>query len=66
MRIEWINAAAPVVVDGGNSGLSRRNFMKITGVLGGGLVLGFVVPGANKFAHAHIMQRLRQILILRE
>ncbi|MFC3110545.1 molybdopterin cofactor-binding domain-containing protein [Undibacterium arcticum] len=52
MRIEWINAAAQGLVDNGKTGLSRRNFMKVSGVLGGGLVLGFVVPGANKFANA--------------
>jgi isoquinoline 1-oxidoreductase beta subunit len=31
---------------------SRRNFLKTTAVVGGGLMLGFLVPGANRFAAA--------------
>ena len=55
MRTEWLNqesmqteaaATAPA------GGLSRRGFMKAGAVLGGGLVLGFFIPGANKFANA--------------
>jgi isoquinoline 1-oxidoreductase beta subunit len=50
MRIEWINQdalARPV-----QGGLSRRSFMKAGAVAGGGLVLGFVMPGANRIAQA--------------
>jgi isoquinoline 1-oxidoreductase beta subunit len=47
MRIEWLNAEAPVA-----EGMSRRSFMKVAGFVGGGLVLGFFIPGANKFANA--------------
>ena len=32
--------------------LTRRGFLKASAVAGGGLVLGFVVPGANRFAAA--------------
>ena len=32
--------------------VSRRDFMKTGSVLGGGLLLGFFVPGANRFARA--------------
>ena len=49
MRIEWLNQEplkqTPV-------GLSRRSFMKAGAVVGGGLMLGFFVPGANRFAKA--------------
>jgi isoquinoline 1-oxidoreductase subunit beta len=31
---------------------SRRNFLKSGAVIGGGLVVAFVVPGARRFAHA--------------
>jgi hypothetical protein len=34
------------------AGVSRRGFMKAAAVAGGGLVLGFVVPGAGRFASA--------------
>jgi isoquinoline 1-oxidoreductase beta subunit len=49
MRNEWMNqgAARP---EGG--GVSRRGFMKAAAVAGGGLVLGFVIPGAGRFASA--------------
>jgi isoquinoline 1-oxidoreductase beta subunit len=33
-------------------GLSRRSFLKAGSLAGGGLVLGFFVPGANRFARA--------------
>ncbi|TFW23870.1 xanthine dehydrogenase family protein molybdopterin-binding subunit [Duganella callida] len=50
MRIEWINqdavAAAPA------AGMSRRGFMKASAVAGGGLVLGFFMPGAGRWANA--------------
>ena len=53
MRIEWMNGVTETVPGVGVAqDLSRRNFMKATGVLGGGLVLGFFIPGANKFADA--------------
>ena len=50
MRKEWINHAALVRPTGG--ALSRRGFMKAGAAGGAGLVLGFVVPGANRFARA--------------
>ncbi|RJG28008.1 xanthine dehydrogenase family protein molybdopterin-binding subunit [Massilia cavernae] len=50
MRKEWINHAALVRPPEG--GMSRRSFMKVGAVAGGGLVLGFFLPGANKFAQA--------------
>ncbi|GAA4033725.1 xanthine dehydrogenase family protein molybdopterin-binding subunit [Actimicrobium antarcticum] len=62
MRTEWMKHPAdaatgvlpapnvPVTPTAAN--VSRRSFMKATGVLGGGLMLGFFVPGANKFAFA--------------
>ncbi|WP_374046069.1 molybdopterin cofactor-binding domain-containing protein [Massilia sp. R2A-15] len=50
MRVEWINPEALVrPLDGG---MSRRSFIKAGAVAGGGLVLGFFMPGANKFARA--------------
>jgi isoquinoline 1-oxidoreductase beta subunit len=47
MRIEWMNTQ-PATQDG----MSRRSFLKVTGIAGGGLVLGFIVPGAGRFAQA--------------
>lgn len=35
-----------------NSPVSRRGFLKGSAVLGGGLVVAFVVPGGHKFAYA--------------
>jgi isoquinoline 1-oxidoreductase beta subunit len=53
MRIEWINQQQnELVAQETNTALSRRNFMKAGAVLGGGLVLGFFIPGSNKFATA--------------
>ena len=49
MRIEWINQEATQQT---NTALSRRSFLKAGAVVGGGLVLGFFIPGANKFAVA--------------
>lgn len=57
MGNEWISALqtmdrvinVPTVTEGG---LSRRSFLKASSVVGSGLVLGFVVPGANKMARA--------------
>ena len=34
------------------SSLSRRDFLKTSSIVGGGLILGFVVPGANRLARA--------------
>ena len=31
---------------------SRRNFLKTSAVVGGGLVIGFVIPGAKRLAFA--------------
>lgn len=50
MRSEWINQQA--LVRPLEGGMSRRSFMKVGAVAGGGLVLGFFMPGANKFARA--------------
>ena len=50
MRTEWINPEA--LVRPSEGGLSRRDFIKAGAVAGGGLVLGFFMPGANKFAAA--------------
>ena len=62
MRIEWLNqentaslaslasGAAPVAADA--AGVSRRGFMKAGAVAGGGLVLGFFLPGAGRLANA--------------
>ncbi len=50
MRKEWIDPVALARPDGG--GMSRRSFLKTGAVAGGGLVLGFFVPQANKFAKA--------------
>jgi len=67
MRIEWLNqealqhggvtlgaalASAPVAVVGAADGVSRRGFMKAGAVAGGGLMLGFFLPGAGKLAQA--------------
>ena len=59
MRIEWINqdalenGVATLAQPGQARGaLSRRSFMKAGALAGSGLVLGFFVPGANKFARA--------------
>ena len=51
MRIEWINqdAVNPLAPA---AGLSRRTFMKAGALAGGGLMLGFFVPGANRYARA--------------
>jgi isoquinoline 1-oxidoreductase beta subunit len=50
MRKEWIDPVALARPDGG--GMSRRSFLKAGTVAGGGLVLGFFIPQANKFAKA--------------
>jgi len=34
------------------SKLSRRDFLKTTALVGSGLVIGFAVPGAGRFALA--------------
>lgn len=53
MRIEWMNGAVtPAPELPAAEGMSRRQFMKATGAVGGGLVLGFFIPGANRFANA--------------
>ena len=59
MRTEWINqdalarsAQGASSDSSGLSGLSRRSFIKAGALVSGGLVLGFFVPGANKFARA--------------
>ncbi|MBA5639873.1 xanthine dehydrogenase family protein molybdopterin-binding subunit [Duganella sp. LX20W] len=61
MRIEWLNqdtmqAAVPGAGEGIGEGMTRRGFIKAGAVAGGGLVLGFFVPGANRFANAQAQQ----------
>lgn len=50
MRIEWLNQGT--IASASASGMSRRGFMKAGAVAGGGLVLGFFMPGAGRWAHA--------------
>lgn len=50
MRKEWIDPVA--LARPNNGGMSRRSFLKTSAVAGGGLVLGFFIPQANKFANA--------------
>ncbi|MBV7538284.1 xanthine dehydrogenase family protein molybdopterin-binding subunit [Duganella sp. sic0402] len=50
MRIEWLNQGT--IASASVSGMSRRGFMKAGAVAGGGLVLGFVMPGAGRWANA--------------
>jgi isoquinoline 1-oxidoreductase beta subunit len=50
MRIEWINHEA--LTRPAEGGMSRRSFIKAGAVATSGLVLGFFMPGANKFARA--------------
>ena len=58
MRKEWMAPAASAspaistVEETIGNGISRRSFLKAGGALGGGLVLGFFIPAANKFAIA--------------
>jgi isoquinoline 1-oxidoreductase beta subunit len=57
MRIEWLNqdstaTAAVPTTTATAAGMSRRGFMKAGAVAGGGLVLGFFIPGAGRFARA--------------
>ena len=56
MRIEWINKdnvdAALASQTAAPAGVSRRGFLKTGAVAGGGLVLGFFMPGAGRFANA--------------
>jgi isoquinoline 1-oxidoreductase subunit beta len=49
MRKEWIDAEATRPAGGG---MSRRGFIKAGALAGGGLVLGFFIPGAGRFALA--------------
>lgn len=54
MRTEWINQQALVqpIQGSGTGNMSRRSFIKVGALAGGGLVLGFFMPGGNKFAQA--------------
>lgn len=45
MRMEWINTATSGPVE-----VSRRSFLKVAGAAGGGLMLGFVLPGGAALA----------------
>ncbi|MGI4843914.1 MAG: molybdopterin cofactor-binding domain-containing protein [Janthinobacterium lividum] len=50
MTFDWIDRAA--IARSAGAGLSRRGFLKTTGAATGGLVLGFMLPGAHRFAQA--------------
>jgi isoquinoline 1-oxidoreductase beta subunit len=50
MRTKWINHAAPPLPS--REGISRRAFLKAGTVATSGLVLGFVIPDANRLARA--------------
>jgi isoquinoline 1-oxidoreductase beta subunit len=50
MNFDWIDRAA--VARSAGAGLSRRGFLKTAGAAAGGLVLGFTLPGAHRFAQA--------------
>lgn len=52
MRIEWLNQGTMVSGSATAAGVSRRGFMKAGAVAGGGLVLGFFMPGAGRWANA--------------
>ena len=57
MGNEWIKALQTIshAIESENNiqvGVSRRGFLKAASAVGGGLVLGFFVPGANKLARA--------------
>ncbi|HEX7988234.1 MAG TPA: xanthine dehydrogenase family protein molybdopterin-binding subunit [Duganella sp.] len=54
MRIEWLNQEnmASLGAQAPAAGVSRRGFMKAGAVAGGGLVLGFFLPGAGRLANA--------------
>lgn len=57
MRIEWMNAAVTAAESQSQGqAISRRTFMKVSGIVGGGLVLGFVIPGAHRFAAAEAVK----------
>jgi isoquinoline 1-oxidoreductase beta subunit len=50
MHIDWIDRGLAARAIG--SGMSRRGFLKTGALATGGLVLGFVLPGAGRFAQA--------------
>jgi isoquinoline 1-oxidoreductase beta subunit len=52
MRLEWIKRESLAQVGMGAGALSRRGFLKAGTAASGGLVLGFFLPGANRFAGA--------------
>lgn len=54
MRFDWIDRGAdrPAGAASAGAGLSRRGFLKTAGAATGGLVLGFALPGAQRFAQA--------------
>ena len=45
-------ARAPRALRGPREPMSRRDFLKASAVVGGGLVIGFYLPGGNKMAEA--------------
>ncbi|HEV7816124.1 MAG TPA: xanthine dehydrogenase family protein molybdopterin-binding subunit [Janthinobacterium sp.] len=57
MRIEWFNQealanGAATQPAGESRHVSRRNFIQAGALAGGGLLIGFIIPGAGKFARA--------------
>ncbi|MDB5961245.1 MAG: carbon monoxide dehydrogenase, partial [Massilia sp.] len=50
MKKQWISHTELTRPAGG--AVSRRGFLKAGALTGGGLVLGFTMPAANRFAHA--------------
>lgn len=53
MKQEWISHTEPAeLTRPAGGGVSRRGFLKAGALTGGGLVLGFTIPAANRFAAA--------------
>jgi isoquinoline 1-oxidoreductase beta subunit len=54
MRIEWMNDGTPgsAMARPLDGAVSRRSFLKAGAIATSGLVLGFVMPGAGRFARA--------------
>jgi isoquinoline 1-oxidoreductase beta subunit len=51
MRTEWMNQE-PAAGGHARADVTRRSFLKAGALAGGGLVLGFFVPGSNRIARA--------------
>lgn len=54
MKLDWIDRSTDHHAEAASAGagLSRRGFLKTAGAATGGLVLGFTLPGAQRFAQA--------------